>query len=250
MPKYNWDLFIVLFKKELITRYQGSILGFFWTVLNPLLSIAVYYIVFGLILKLGDDNYLYYLISGVLYWNFISTSIIGFSYVYLNNAPIIKRLPVSLNLLGLANLVSNLVPYMILTFLFIIFVYPIKLFLIGVLKVMLVFSITSLFIYFFGLVIGVFNSIVKDVGYVISFVLNLLFYLTPVVYYEEAVPNSLKWLLFVNPFAPFLMLWRWATFGSDIDGIYILLSFFYILLAFIFFKLVNKKLVWIIPEVL
>jgi ABC-type polysaccharide/polyol phosphate export permease len=250
MLHYKRDLFLVLLKKELASKYQGSILGLVWTFLNPLLSIVVYYIVFALILKLGDKKYLNYLISGVLYWNFVSSSFLGLTYSFVNNSSIIKRLPVSLRLLTLANLISNAIPYFVLTFLFLVVINSFPYVLLSVAKLILSFMLTGIFLYLIGFTASTLNTFIKDTGYLISFFLNLLFYLTPIVYYTNAIPHSLKFLLYINPFFSFLVIWRWAVLGAEFHILWLYTACVHIFLAFVVYKWINKKLVWLIPETL
>ena len=60
-------------KKDIRGKYKGSFLGILWSFLNPLLMVAVYAIVFPYIMRIKTDNYLQYLICGVIPWNFFTT---------------------------------------------------------------------------------------------------------------------------------------------------------------------------------
>lgn len=97
-------------KKDIRGKYKGSFLGVLWSFLNPLLMVVVYAIVFPYIMKVKTDNYLQYLICGVIPWNFFTTVMgLGMGSIK-NNAGIVNKvyfpreiLPISAALSGLVN---------------------------------------------------------------------------------------------------------------------------------------------------
>ena len=97
-------------KKDIRGKYKGSFLGILWSFLNPLLMVAVYAIVFPYIMRIKTDNYLQYLICGVIPWNFFTTVMgLGMGSIK-NNAGVVKKvyfpreiLPISATLSGLVN---------------------------------------------------------------------------------------------------------------------------------------------------
>ena len=78
-------------KKDIRGKYKGSFLGVLWSFLNPLLSVVVYAIVFPYIMRIKVENYLIYLITGIIPWTFFTTSVnMGMNSI-LFNANIIKK---------------------------------------------------------------------------------------------------------------------------------------------------------------
>ena len=97
-------------KKEIRGKYKGSFLGVLWSFINPLLQVAVYAIVFPYIMKVKTENYLQYLISGIIPWTFFVTVINQGIITVRMNAGIIKKvyfpreiLPISVASAGLVN---------------------------------------------------------------------------------------------------------------------------------------------------
>ena len=97
-------------KKEIRGKYKGSFLGILWSFFNPLLQVAVYAIVFPYIMRIKTDNYLQYLIVGIIPWTFFTTVINQGMITVRMNAGIIKKvyfpreiLPISVALSGLVN---------------------------------------------------------------------------------------------------------------------------------------------------
>ena len=104
-------------KKEIRGKYKGSFLGILWSFLNPLLMVAVYAIVFPYIMRIKTDNYLQFLICGVIPWNFFTVAINQGIISVRTNAGIIKKvyfpreiLPISVAASGLVNFfISSLI---------------------------------------------------------------------------------------------------------------------------------------------
>ena len=97
-------------KKEIRGKYKGSFLGVLWSFVNPLLQVAVYAIVFPYIMRIQTDNYLIYLIIGIIPWTFFTTVINQGMITVRMNAGIIKKvyfpreiLPISVAVSGLIN---------------------------------------------------------------------------------------------------------------------------------------------------
>ena len=81
-----------LVKKDLKVRYKGSVLGFLWTFLNPLLQLIVYTIVFSTIMKVNIDKFYIYLFIGLIPWLFFATCIQAGSTSILMNKDLIKKI--------------------------------------------------------------------------------------------------------------------------------------------------------------
>ncbi len=90
---YNYrEMLFNLVKKDLRTRYKGSVLGFFWTFLNPLLQLLVYTLVFSVILKSDIPNYYIHLFVALVPWLFFSTSLTASSTAIIGNKDLIKKI--------------------------------------------------------------------------------------------------------------------------------------------------------------
>ena len=81
-----------LVRRDLRGRYKGSVLGFFWTILNPLLQLAVYTFLFSIVLKSGIDKYYLFLFVALVPWIFFSSCLIGGSGIILSQKDLIKKI--------------------------------------------------------------------------------------------------------------------------------------------------------------
>ena len=231
-------------QKEIRGKYKGSFLGVLWSFLNPLLMVLVYALVFSIILKQDIPNYIIFLIVGVIPWNFFTTVISqGTNCIWINGG-IIKKvffpreiLPVSVVLAGLINFLISCI--IILIFVFFSGIgfswHLIWLPLIAVLQTL--FSLGLLF------ALSAIDVYVRDVEYIISFLLNLLFYATPIIYTAELFPESVRWILYLNPMTHFINAYRnifyYQTSPSLMSLIYISI---FVILFLIFGYLIFKKL--------
>ena len=196
-------------KKEIRGRYKGSFLGVLWSFVNPLLQVLVYAIVFPYIMRVKTDNYLQYLIIGIIPWTFFTTVINQGMITVRMNAGIIKKvyfpreiLPISVATSGLVNFIISC----IIILLFCLFGG------IGVSFHILLLPIIALiqFLFSLGLIfaLSAINIYVKDTEYIVQFVINMLFYATPVLYSTSLFPENIRWLLYLNPMTEIIESYR------------------------------------------
>ena len=207
---YNYrELLKSNIKKEIRGKYKGSFLGILWSFFNPLLQVAVYAIVFPYIMRVKTENYLQYLIVGIIPWTFFTTVINQGMITVRMNAGIIKKvyfpreiLPISVALSGLVNFFISC----IIILLFCIF---------GGLGIswhliLLPFFAIIQFLLTLGIVfaLSAINIYIKDTEYIVTFVLSMLFYVTPILYNASLFPDNARWILQVNPLSGLITSYR------------------------------------------
>ena len=207
---YNYrELLKSNIKKEIRGKYKGSFLGVLWSFINPLLQVAVYPIVFPYIMRIQQDHYLQYLIIGIIPWTFFTTVITQGMITVRMNAGIIKKvyfpreiLPISVTLSGLVNFFISC----IIIVLFCVFGG------LGISWHILLLPLIALiqFIFTLGLVFGLsaINIYIKDTEYIVQFLINMLFYGTPILYSTELFPEKMRWLLYANPLTELIEAYR------------------------------------------
>ena len=188
--------------KDIRGKYKGSFLGVLWSFINPLLSVLVYAIVFSQIMRFDIDNYVIYLITGVLPWTFFTSSInMGMTSI-LYNASIIKKVYFPRSILPISSVSSCLVNFLISCLVILVFVLFSG---IGITIHLLWLPLIALVQYFLCLGIVFFLSaveiFVRDLEHIINFVLSMAFYVTPILYKAEQVPKNLRFILKLNPMA-------------------------------------------------
>ena len=113
-------------KKEIRGKYKGSILGILWSFVNPLLMVLVYAIVFPYIMRVKTDNYLVYLITAIIPWNYFTTAINQGMITVRMNAGIIKKVYFPREILPISVVTSGLVNFFISCIIILIFVYLVE----------------------------------------------------------------------------------------------------------------------------
>ena len=212
-------------KKDIRGKYKGSFLGILWSFINPLLQVLVYAIVFPYIMKVQTENYLIFLICGIIPWTWFVTSISQGTTSITNNANLIKKVYFPREILPISVVTSGLVNFLISCIIILIFV------LLGGLGVTwhliflpLIVIIQYLFTLALIFVLSAINVYIKDVEYIVSFIINMLFYATPVLYTTEMFSGPILWLFRLNPLAHLINAYRDVFYVHHIPNLVSLLS--------------------------
>lgn len=233
-------------KKEIRGKYKGSFLGVLWSFVNPLLMVLVYAIVFPFILKVQEDNYVIFIIVGIIPWNFFATTINQGVTTVLHNSNIVKKiyfpreiLPISIILSGIVNFLISCIIIFIFLIISGIGLSPLLLYLP---IIVLIQSILSLGIIF---ILSAVNVYVKDTEYIVNFLVTMLFYVTPVLYSTTLFPEQYRWLLNINPMTTIIGGYRDILYYQNIPDFLALtivgvISFIILLIGYSVFKKLEK----------
>jgi ABC-type polysaccharide/polyol phosphate export permease len=203
------DLVMTLVARELKVRYRRSLIGFVWTMLQPLLMMLVFYMVFSKLFRFNLPRYPVYALAGILFWNFFSQSIVSSMNSLRGNAPLLQKLPVPRAVFPIATVISgvvNLLFALIPTLLIVIFLErtlsPALLFLpVSIL-------LAALFTLGAGLLLSPLAVFFSDVVELIGVLLTVLMYLTPVFYPMAILPDNVRWVVRYNPVRSILEVFR------------------------------------------
>jgi len=215
--------------RELKARYRGSVLGFFWSLVNPSLLLAVYSFVFGYVFRpqraAGTDPYALFLITGLFPWIWLSTSLLEGAMSLIANAGLIRKAVFPAALLPMVAVFANLVHFLLavpvlLTALLVghLLGYPVGGFEILLLPVVIVLELPLVC----GLALGLaaLNVHFKDVKDILTNLLTLLFFMTPVIYPLQSVGiRPLWWLIRLNPFTPFTLAYQQLLFHGVVPDL-------------------------------
>jgi len=189
-------------RKELRARYKGSVLGFFWTFLNPLLQLIVYSIVFSTIMKISIPNYSYtlFLFVGLVPWTFLSASVQQSTTVITANGNLIKKVYFPRIILPLTITMTNLVN-MLLTFIivFIALIFFKAHFSVWYIYLPVVIIIETIFTMAVTLFLSSMTVYFRDLEHIVGIILMAWNYLTPIIYPAEYIPSSVFYLFKMNP---------------------------------------------------
>jgi lipopolysaccharide transport system permease protein len=235
-------------KKDIRGKYKASFFGVLWSFINPLLQVVVYAIVFPYIMKIQTENYLIFLICGIIPWTWFTNVIMQGTTCITNNSNLIKKVYFPREILPISIVTSGLINFFISCIIIIIFVLlggcGLSWHLIFLPLIALIQYILSLAIIF---LLSAFNVYVKDVEYIVNFIISLCFYATPVLYSTKMFEGSWMMNLFkLNPMAHLINAYRdifYVHKVPDIFGLMILLSIGIIILILCYkiFKKLEKK---------
>lgn len=207
-------LVVALTRRELTARYRGGVLGFFWSLANPLLLLAVYATVFRFVFTPRADvrPYAVFLFGGVLVWGFISASLLDAAETFRANGPLLRKTTVAPEVFPAVAVGARFVHLAL--------GIPILLLAIGVaaasgsfgsiasgwalLQLPLVLLLLAGTIFGLALAVSALAVHFGDVRDLVGNLLTLAFFLTPVLYPAASVPERYRPLLWANPFASFL----------------------------------------------
>jgi lipopolysaccharide transport system permease protein len=252
--KYR-DLIIMFIKRDFIAQYKQTILGPLWFFLQPLITTLTYIVVFGKIANLSSDGQprvLFYL-SGILFWNYFSTSFIRTSETFSANAGIFGKVYFPRLTVPLATVCSALLSFAIQLLLFsIVYIYEVVVHgyhsewhgLIFILPLLII--IMAALALGTGIIISSLTIRYRDLKYLVTFGIQLLMFATPVVYPVSAVKNpTLSTLLQLNPMTAIIETFRYAILGSGdfswpLLGYAAGMSFVILIIGIVLFNRVEK----------
>ncbi len=194
-----------LVSRDFKTRYKRSVLGMFWSILNPLLMMIVQYIVFSTIFRSDIPYFAAYLIIGLVMFNFFSEACSQTLYSIVGNAPLIKKVympkyiyPVTRTMMSVINLIMSFFPMLLVCLLT------------GIhfkkSAVLVLFFMVCLIIFSLGIGMMLATSMVffRDTQFLWGVVSMMWMYITPTFYPETIIPENIRVLLKLNPLYHFM----------------------------------------------
>lgn len=211
------ELFYFMAWRDILVRYKQTLLGVAWALVRPLITMAVFALVFGKIAKLatGQVNYPLFVLSGLLPWTLFANSLIDTSNSLINNAPMISKIYFPRIILPISIIMVHFVDFLI-SF--------------ALLLVLLAFNGTLTFWSLVGLPIFIFFSLMlcigtglwlaaisvryRDFRFIVPFLVQFGVFISPVGYSSFLVAENLRWFYFLNPMAGIIEGVRWCCFGT------------------------------------
>ncbi len=200
--------------RELKVKYQRSALGLLWTLLNPLLMVLVFVMVFSSILRVRVDGFWAFLISGIFVWRFVSESINRTTSLLKTHAGLRRSVAFPSEILVFSTVLTKLVEFMIamtIVLLALFFFYhhavPATVLLLPYLIVLQALMTTGLM-----LPLAVFSVLYYDVEHAMPAIMRLWFFLTPIFYPVTMIPEELRPYFYLNPFVGLLQLYHMSLY--------------------------------------
>lgn len=211
--------------QQLILRYRRTMLGYLWTLINPLLMMTIMAVVFSTLFKADLRTFALSLFAAMIPWNFFNAVVTQSGAAFINNEGLIKKiyLPKILFPLSIASaaLIDSALSFVALFFIILV--------LGGSFSWALLFlpiSFTLLFLFAFGLgmIMSIATVFFRDLQHVILIVMQGLFFLTPIIYKPDSLTGKVAWLVNLNPVTPFIALFRLPLLDASLPSVAILLQ--------------------------
>ena len=228
-----WNLTL----RELRSKYKRSALGWFWSMLNPLSSVAIYGIVFGLLFKITADpgnpskldNFALYLSCALLPWNYLTNSLGASTGSVVNNGNLLKKVYFPREYVVMATVFSMTVSFLIeLSVLMCVFAAFGQIVFQWIPVVLALVVVQTFLVLGYSLFLGALNVYFRDMQHLISIVLQVWFYLTPVVYVMKryvpvrsdvfGVSVPVRQLYLLNPMVHVVTAFRNVLYDGRLPG--------------------------------
>jgi lipopolysaccharide transport system permease protein len=242
------DLVRNLVSRDLKVRYRESFVGFGWSMLNPLLMTAVFYLVFHVFLRSPIPMFPVFLLCGILPWNWCAAGVMGGVGSVVGNAALIKKVYFPRELLPLAIVLSNMVHFLlalpVLLLMMVIFGAP---FTGNIVFIPLLMAIQLVFLLGVALFLSCLNVFLRDTSSIMEVLISLWFFITPVFYRVDDVTNEWAGLLFVvNPMASLVTAYRAILYDGQLPslaslGVTALTSVVVLAAGYLFFSRLSSR---------
>jgi ABC-2 type transport system permease protein len=222
----NRDLLLLLTRTELKVKYKGSVLGYVWSMLNPALVLAIYFMVFSIISRNGQPHFAIWLFAGLLVWNLFNGAAMSATSVVVGKAGIVKKVAFPRELLAL-----SVVGVAIIMFFLQIGVLVLALLIFGIVPdftyvTLIPLALVTLIVFTsaVSIFLSAVNVYLRDTQHLTEVALMAWFWATPIVYTYGLIATkvgahpSLVWIKYVylsNPIAPIAMTFQRAIYGKD-----------------------------------
>ncbi len=197
------NLILQLAKNDFKVKYLGSYLGMFWAFVNPVILILIYWFVFQIgfrSMPVGDVPFILWLVAGIVPWFFISEAVAVGTNSILDNSYLVKKVVFRVSLLPIIKMLSTLFIHIIfLIIVIILFLFYGYEFNIYYLQVFYFLFSTIILVYGVSLITSSLAIFSKDVGQIVSVILQFGFWLTPIFWSFAIVPTNIQFWFKLNP---------------------------------------------------
>jgi lipopolysaccharide transport system permease protein len=213
---FHANLIYYLLKKEIKAVYVGSTLGAFWIILRPLLIIVVFWLVFSEIMKVrpyaGKVNipYIFFMLSTIFFWFGFQESVMRSSMSVIEKGEIVKKVSMPIEVLPIVSVLLSYFNHLIGVLIFFaaaIFLYhpsALWLLVIPLTCIQIMFSMGLAFLF------SALSVYVRDIPQIAGIVLQGMFFLTPIVYPIDIIPEKVRFLFYINPLTYFMRAYQEA----------------------------------------
>ena len=203
-----WPVIQNMVVQELRVRYQRSMLGFLWSLLNPILMMATLTLVFSQVLEIKREHFALYLFAGMVPWGFLNSSLSDCAYCIIFNEGLIRKIYLPKLVFPLARVLINLTTFVLSMAALFLLLEPLGArFSLPMLLLPVVIVLFSAFVFGLGLIVATTNTFYRDCGHLVAVIVQAWYFATPIIY-EKSFLRGGQWLLWLNPAYPFIQMFQ------------------------------------------
>ena len=221
------DLLLRLVRKEFLLRYQQTLLGPIWVLIQPILTVIIYVLIFDKIIKvpIPDVPPVLFYLSGITLWTLFSDIFLGTANTFLQNINVFNKVyfprliaPLSITLLHYMRFLIQLGLLMAMVFYFYITV-EIEVKYYTLLLILPMTILTAGFGLGCGLIFSIITAKYRDLSSILNLIVSLLMFVTPIFYSLDIVPEKILWLVNLNPLSTLFEMFRYSVLGTSHIGL-------------------------------
>jgi ABC-type polysaccharide/polyol phosphate export permease len=204
-----WPVLQNMVVQELRVRYQRSMLGFLWTLLNPILMMATLTLVFSQLFGMTREHYALYLFAGMVPWGFLNGALNDCAFCIISNEGLIRKIYLPKLVFPLSRVLINLTTFVLSMAALFILLEPLGARLsLPMLLLPVVIVLMAAFVLGLGLVVATTNTFFRDCGHLVAVILQAWYFATPIIYFKSDMPPDAQWRFWLNPAYPFIQLFQ------------------------------------------
>jgi len=223
----QFDLLRLITVKEITLKYKRTYLGILWSLLNPVLSTMIFYIAFRIFMRIRVENYTLFLVSAMFPWTAFSAASSLSASSLINNVSLIKKIRFPRQMLVISVVIAQLVNFLfsIPVICVVVLLYDLTPGLSWIAGIPILVVVQFTLTLGFCLALSMVNAYFRDMEYIIGIFLNMLFWLTPIIYPVSTVPERYRAYMYINPLTSLMSSWRELFMRNRIEWRGIGLSF-------------------------
>lgn len=222
--KYK-EMIFSLVRKDLRGRYKGSVLGFLWTFINPLLQLLVYNMVFSMILRNNIEKFYLYLFVALIPWMFFSASLTGGAVSVISQKDLIKKIYFPREVIPISYVTSCFVN-MLLSFIVVIIVVVVSGVtptILGLLCLPVIMLVEYLLAMGIAMIVSALTVYLRDLEHILGIVSMAWMYATPICYSADMCPEKYRFLFNLNPMTAIVGAYRAVLYEGGVPDLSTLL---------------------------
>lgn len=212
----SWRIWLSLALQDILLRYRGSVIGPFWITISTAITVFSMGILYGILFGLERSNYLPYFTAGLITWQFISMIVLESTKIFLESKPYLENFDLPCLVYVFRMIVRNVIiwAHNLPVYLLIALIYKteINLNILLLAPGLLLLSINAIL---YSTIIALISARFPDIGAIISNILQVLFFITPIMWVENALPDRFHAYLKLNPLYYFVNLLRNPLLGKS-----------------------------------